>query len=117
MIVYDHDIKSTNIQAVSWQKGIGYIQFMGGRRFAYTMSKQLFDDMKSASSVGSYFARNIKGKCPVVWNGHACDNSPCQADAVMIGEVGGGKFHVCSACADHPRFEKVVFSPIPESGR
>lgn len=117
MIIYDHDISSSNIHGLAWEKGIGYVEFMGGRRFAYTMSKEIFDQMRAAKSIGTFFSRNVKGKCPVVWCGFGCDNSPCKSDATLQGIVAGGKFHVCGPCSQIPRFAGITFSPIPEGGR
>lgn len=116
MAIKYQDVISSNIRAVAWEKGIGYLWFGNGRRFAYTMAKELFDQMKAAASIGSFFSRMVKGKCPVVWNGWACDNSPCQENATL--QAGEGKavsFRVCATCSTAPRFEKITFTPIPES--
>ena len=113
-IAYDENFESSNIQGLAWQKGVGYVQFIGGRRFGYTMDKALFTQMRDAKSIGSFFARSVKGKCPVVWTGHACDNSPCKSDATLEGDNGAGKFKVCAPCSKIPRFAAITFSPIPE---
>lgn len=118
-IAYDEDIKSSNINALAWDKGVGYVEFIGGRRFAYTMDRTLFTQMREAKSVGSYFSRNVKGKCPVVWTGYRCDNSPCKSNAQVQGHPGNvvaaGIFRVCPDCAKIDRFSQITFVAIPES--
>lgn len=113
------DVASSNIRALAFDKDVGYVEFGSGRRFAYSMNKKMFDELAGAKSIGTYFARNVKGKCPVVWNGYCCDNSPCKNDATKIGHPGddaqAGLFHVCDACASVPRFQGITLKPIPES--
>lgn len=115
MLAYDRNFTSSNIHGLAWANGIGYVEFAGGRRFGYSMPKTLFDEMRNAKSIGSFFARNVKGKCSVVSVTIGCNNSPCQADAALQGEIAGGKVHVCTACSKIPRMAQVVFTPIPES--
>lgn len=120
-LAYDYDIKSSNIVALAYDQaaGVGYIQFGGNRRFGYKMPKTLFDQMKADKSVGGYFAKMVKGKCPVVWNGYACDNSPCQKDATLLGHPGNdpkvGLFRVCEGCSKTPRLSQITFTAIPET--
>lgn len=114
MIAYDA-VVSSNIRALGFEKGVGYVEFIGGRRFAYTMTKAMFDEMKAAKSIGSYFAKNVKSKCPVVWTGHCCDNSPCKANATLVAAANAPAFKLCDPCSKIPRFINVAFSPIPES--
>lgn len=119
-IRYQDVIGSSNIRGLAWENGVGYVEFMAGRRFAYTMPFDLFEKMRTATSVGSFFARNVKGKCPVVWNGHACANSPCKNDATQVGHPGNdariGVFHVCDDCAaTAPQLRAITFKPIPET--
>lgn len=118
VIAYDENITSTNIHGVAWDKGIGYVEFMGGRRFAYTMTQELFAQMREAKSIGSFFARNVKGKCPVVWTGYRCNNSPCTKDAHLQGSPGNtptaGIFRVCTECSKIGRFTGITFTAIPE---
>lgn len=110
-----HDVASSNIRALGFEKGVGYVEFTGGRRFAYKMTKTLFTQMEQAKSIGSFFAANVKKICPVVWSGHCCDNSPCKSDAMLLGTVPGlPQFRVCEPCSKNPRFAEVVFTAIPE---
>lgn len=116
-LAYDCDLKSSNIHGLAYDKqaGLGYVEFNGGRRFAYAMPQKLFDEMRAAKSIGSFFARNVKGKCPVAWVGQCCDNSPCRENASLQGEVAGVKFVVCTPCSKAPRLHAITFYPFPES--
>ena len=117
MIVYDEKIKSSNIRGIAWAKGIGYVEFHGGRRFAYTMSLALFNDMKAAPSIGTFFSKNVKGKCPVSWDGYCCDNSPCKRDATVGAGAATIAFRICEECSKDPRFKDILFTPIQQGGR
>jgi hypothetical protein len=116
--IHYHDVTSSNIKGLYFDaKGkVAYVEFLGGRRFAYSMSKEMFDAMRDAKSIGSYFARNVKSACPVVWSGFRCDNSPCTEDATLLGTIAGNGpvFRACDACSKIPRFTGVVFAPLQE---
>lgn len=115
-IAYDQNFESSNIQGLAYDKkaGLAYVEFKGGRRFAYKMTATIFKEMRDAKSIGSFFAKNVKGKCAVAWVGACCDNSPCRDDATLQGEVAGNKFVVCESCSQIARMANVQFSPIPD---
>jgi KTSC domain len=119
MTVSYEDVTSSNIRAVGFEKGVGYIWFGSGRRFAYKMDRKLFDAMKAAASIGSFFARMVKKECPVVWNGWGCDASPCRNDATLVGHPGNdpkvGTFRVCDSCAKtQGQLQNITLTPIPD---
>lgn len=109
-VTYDA-VHSTNIRALGYAGGVGYVEFNGGRRFAYRMDRPLFDQMKADRSIGGFFAKNVKGKCEVVWNGHCCDNSPCMSDATKQVTSRSPSFVLCDVCAKDPRFGQLEFVP------
>lgn len=115
-IAYDA-VHSTNIRALAFNDGIGYVEFNGGRRFAYRMPRELFDKMKADRSIGGFFAKNVKGKCPVVWNGHCCDASPCQRDAEWKSIPPQREFTLCGSCFRDPRFRGIAFEPYVAPGK
>lgn len=106
-------VVSSNISAVAYDDGKGYVEFHGGRRFAYAMPKAVFDEMLAAKSIGGFFAKGVKGKFAVAWTGQRCSNSPCEKDATQQGTVAGIAVQVCDACAGIPRLAGVTLQPIP----
>lgn len=106
-------VTSSNISALAYADGVGWVEFHGGRRFGYQMPKAAFDAIAAAKSIGSHFAREVKGKFAVASTSQRCSNSPCQADASLVGEAGGVPFFVCDACRKGERLAAIVFSPIP----
>lgn len=111
-----HDVKSSNLKAIAFEKGAAYVEFVSGRRFAYTMDRAAFDAFKASEkdSIGSYFARHIKSKCPVAWNGWRCSASPCAEDATVQTESAGVKFYLCPACSKLPIFTRAGLPPFKE---
>lgn len=109
-VTYDA-VHSTNIRALGYADGVGYVEFNGGRRFAYKMERGVFDQMKADRSIGGFFSKNVKGKHPVVWHGHCCDNSPCKRDATKQVAAGSPAFVLCDTCVKDPRFGQLVFVP------
>jgi hypothetical protein len=105
------DVSSSNIQALAYADGKGFVEFGGGRRFAYTMPRAVFNEMESAKSIGSYFARNVKGHYEVAWTGQRCSLMSCRNDATLAGEVAGGKFFLCDACSKDGRYTGFQFTP------
>lgn len=113
MIAYDESFTSSNIRGLAWANDIVYVEFHGGRRFAYTMSLAMYNEMRAAKSIGSYFSKMVKGKRPVFWDGHRCDNSPCKNDAAYrAGPETTPAFYICDPCAKDPRFKNIVFTPL-----
>lgn len=106
-------VVSSNIAALAYADGIGFVEFHGGRRFSYDMPKALFDQMAAAKSIGAFFAREVKGKCQVTGSSHRCSNSPCQTDATLAGIAGGVPFFVCDACRNAPQLAGIELKPIP----
>lgn len=107
------DVSSSNIKRVGWDNGAAHIEFMSGRRFAYEVPKTVFDALVAAPSVGSFFARQIKGTARIASSGWACSNSPCLEDATVQGKgAGDGVFYLCAACQKLPRFARIEFAPI-----
>lgn len=111
------DVDSSNIQALAYADGNGFVEFMGGRRFSYTMPKKVFDEMAAAKSIGSYFARNVKGKYEVAGTSQRCNLMSCREDATLRGEVAGGKFHVCDKCSKIGPYANVTLIPISQEPR
>ena len=109
-IAYDH-VHSSNIRALGYANGVGYVEFNGGARWGYTMERGTFEEMKAAKSIGGYFSKNIKGKTPVAFRGHCCSNSPCKRDATKAVTGRQPGFVLCDECAKEPRFGQLVFIP------
>lgn len=106
-------VTSSNIRAVAHQDGMLHIEFHGGRRFSYGhVPKETFDAMMAAKSIGSFFAKSIKGKFPVAERSQRCDNSPCEADATLTGVVSTTRVHLCGECAKQARFAEVALATI-----
>ena len=103
------DVDSSNIQALAYADGKGFVEFNGGRRFAYTMPQAVFTTMAEAKSIGSYFAREVKGKYPVAWTGQRCNLMSCRNDATLT-EV-DGKYHCCDGCSKSPHLAAIKFKP------
>lgn len=106
---------SSNVMGLAYDHvgGTAYVEFIGGRRYAFSMAHAIFDNLRTAKSVGTFFARNVKGKYPSPWNGQRCSSSPCQEDATLQGAVAGGVFWVCEKCSKLPPFVGIEFIPIP----
>lgn len=100
-------VNSSNIAQIAYNEKLLYVEFTSGRRFAYRdVSLVEYADMKSAKSVGGYFAKNIKTKKSVAWNGWRCAATPvglsglqCVKDATLQGSVGAMIVHVCEECS------------------
>lgn len=75
-------VKSSNISALAYADGKGFVEFHGGRRFAYAMPESLFEEMAGADSIGSFFARHVKGKFEVAATSMRCGHPGCGDDAV-----------------------------------
>lgn len=113
MIAYDELFTSTNIRGLAFVNGVAYVEFHGGRRFAYSMSLEMFNEMRGAKSIGGYFSKMVKGKRPVFWDGYRCDNSPCKNDAAYrAGHAAMPAFYICAPCSKDPRFKDIVFTPV-----
>ncbi len=78
-------VRSSNIAALAYADGKGWVEFHGGRRFAYVMPESLFTEMAEAVSIGSFFARHVKGKFEVAATSHRCVHPGCQEDAIPTG--------------------------------
>lgn len=111
------DVDSSNIQAVAYADGKGFVEFFGGRRFAYTMPKMVFDEMVAAKSIGSYFARNVKGRYEVAGTSQRCNLMSCREDATLQGDVAGGKFYVCGKCAKTGPYANTTLVPINQESK
>lgn len=109
-IAYDH-VHSSNIRALGFSKGVGYVEFNSGARWGYEMSLKTFNELKGAKSIGSYFAKAIKGKAKVVFRGQCCSNSPCKNDAVSQAAAAGITFYLCEEHAKEPRFDNRTITP------
>lgn len=65
-------VTSSNIASVGWQpgdwtNGILEVEFVNGAVYQYTgVSRETFEALRDASSVGRYFGENIKGQYPYV---------------------------------------------------
>lgn len=58
-------VKSSNISGIAYREseGILSVSFLNGTRYVYIdVEKEHYKDFQEASSVGSYFHGNIKGK-------------------------------------------------------
>lgn len=56
-------VKSSNIQSVGYAAGSLFVRFNSGTLWRYDeVPNTIFQAMKSAPSVGSYFFKNVKGK-------------------------------------------------------
>lgn len=109
-------VTSSNIRAVAYQGAMLHIEFHGGRRFSYGhVPKETFDAMMAQKSIGSFFAKSIKGKFPVAERSQRCDSSPCEADATVSGMVSTTRIHLCGECAKAPRFAEVTLAPIEQA--
>lgn len=111
------DVSSSNIQALAYADGKGFVEFAGGRRYAYIMPRSEFNAMASAKSIGSYFARNVKGKYEVAGTSQRCNLMSCREDAVFVGTVAGGTFHVCESCSKDSRYTDFQFTPIAQEAK
>lgn len=59
-------VKSSNIQSMGHDGDKLHVEFKGGKVFEYEgVSREQFDEMMGAKSIGSHFARNIR-------NSHNC---------------------------------------------
>lgn len=112
---YQRVLKSTNIEGLAYDSkgGVGYVEFIGGRRYAYSMPLGVFHQMQNSPSVGKFFAAQVKGKFQQVWQGQRCNNSPCSNDAEFQADIAGTTIRVCAYCREHePRFRGVPFGGI-----
>jgi KTSC domain len=107
-------VESSNIRALAYDNGVAYVEFHGGRRFAYTLPRKVFDEMTAAKSIGGYFSKNVRSKYAVYWHGCRCDLSPCQNDATVTGSVNGTKFSLCDECGKAARYSQVKLTPLVE---
>ena len=59
-------VKSSNIKAVGFEKGVLTVQFHSGHLWEYSpVGKQLFDEMLKASSIGAFFIERVKNN-PII---------------------------------------------------
>ena len=107
-------VTSSNINAMAYDRGTAYIEFRGGKRFAYSMPRKAFDELAAAKSIGTHFAKMVKGKYEVKWRGQRCDLMSCPNDATMTGSVNGQRFHLCDECGKDARYSNVTLTPLPE---
>lgn len=107
-------VTSSNINATAYANGAAYIEFNGGRRFAYSMPRKVYDEMLAAKSIGTYFAKMIKGKYEVKWRGQRCDLMSCQNNATMTGSVAGNRFCLCDECGKAAQYSTVTLTPLAE---
>lgn len=116
MTLHYQPVSSSNLRAVGFQDGIGYVEFHSGARWGYEMPRKLFDEMLEAKSIGTFYAMLIKSRCKVSWTGHCCSLSPCKADATLTGEVSGNKFFLCDTHAKDSRYAGISFQSISTRG-
>ncbi|MFO7190295.1 MAG: KTSC domain-containing protein [Pseudomonadota bacterium] len=63
-------VASSNIAAVGYQNGTLAVQFTNGRLYHYSdVPPEVYAEMLAASSVGKYFASNVRGKYPAEQQG------------------------------------------------
>jgi hypothetical protein len=110
-------VASSNIQALAYANGTAYVEFNGGRRFAYSMPRKVFDEMRAAKSIGAYFSKTVKGKYDVVWRGYHCDLSPCQNDATITGSINGQRFSLCDICGKDARYSNIELTAYNYTSR
>lgn len=115
-VAYDA-VMSSNIAALGYGDGVGYVEFNGGRRFGYAMPLDVFTAMKTAKSIGAFFAKNVKGVFRVTGTWQRCDSSPCSHNATVHGVVAGIAFRLCDTCAADPRHTGLTLTPIPAPAR
>jgi hypothetical protein len=54
-------VTSTNIQSIGYEDTDLEVTFKGGSTYRYSkVPKSVYDELMSAESIGSYFAKNIK---------------------------------------------------------
>jgi hypothetical protein len=107
-------VTSSNINSTAYANGTSYIEFNGGRRFAYSMPRKVYDEMLAAKSIGTYFAKMVKGKYVVTWQGQRCDLMSCPNDATMTGSVAGNRFCLCDDCGKAAMYSTVKLTPLAE---
>lgn len=107
------NVHSTNISALAYADGIGFVEFHGGRRFGYSMPLKVFEAMGAAKSIGGYFAKEVKGKYPVAVTAQRCNLMSCDRDAVLQGKSSTTTFVVCEPCSKSTHLADIVFGPIP----
>lgn len=60
-----HPVSSSNIAAVGYDSEIVYVQFLDGSTYAYKgVAEHEYENLLTASSVGSYLNRNFKNIYP-----------------------------------------------------
>jgi hypothetical protein len=62
-----HPVSSSNIASVGYdaESQTAYVAFLNGSTYAYKgVSAQEFENLKTASSIGSYLNRNFKNQYP-----------------------------------------------------
>jgi hypothetical protein len=52
---------SSNISDIAYENGTLTVWFKSGSAYNYQCPQEVFDAMRNAPSVGSYFANNVKG--------------------------------------------------------
>lgn len=56
-----HKVESSNIKGVAWHDDVLYVEFHHGGIYAYeNVKKRVFVALLDASSVGGYFAINVR---------------------------------------------------------
>lgn len=114
-------VKSSNVAQIAFVKsspaakvGTLYMEFIGGRRYAHggVTQKQFDELMMPGASIGSLYAKNIKGKNPIEFRGARCNASPCQNDATKQTVIAGTTVYVCDECAKTaPQLRLIKFAP------
>ena len=58
-------VVSSQVAAIGFENGVLRVQFSSGAEYEYTgVPESVFNEMKSAESVGRYFGANVKAKYP-----------------------------------------------------
>lgn len=60
-------VKSSMISEIAYDKAAGtlHVKFPKGKHYAYSdVAPSLYESLKGAESIGSFFAQNVRGKFP-----------------------------------------------------
>ena len=58
-------VSSSNISSIGYENGTLYVEFHGGRLYAYSgVPESVYRNLMAASSHGSYLATHVKGVYP-----------------------------------------------------
>lgn len=65
--MYRQSVNSSNIRSIGYDNGILEVEFNSGGIYRYSnVPESIYQNLMSASSIGSYFASNIKNVYPVI---------------------------------------------------